>query len=223
MSDTQKIERRYVPTELRFDDQGRVEGYAAVFEAWSVDLGGFRERIRPGAFRETIVTDDIRALFNHDVNYVLGRNRAGTLELAEDSQGLQFRVHPPATTWANDLRVTIERGDVNQASFGFDTVKDDWQLAEGLRKRELIAVRLYDVSPVTFPAYPQTAVNVRSLMNEFFARLGAANDPGLVQYTIDQLETMLPAEDGREVDAAMAEARVRLAMLRRRLAVVKLK
>lgn len=161
------IERRnFVVTELRAitDDKGlrHITGYAAVFNTLSEDLGWFREKIDPGAFSETIKTDDIRALWNHDSNYPLGRNKSGTLTLSEDDHGLKIDVTPPDTQWARDLMTSIERGDVDQMSFGFETLSDKWETVDKEEIRTLIKVRLYDVSPVTFPAYPDTTVALRS-------------------------------------------------------------
>jgi uncharacterized protein len=145
-----------------------IRGHAAVFNQLSEDLGGFREQIAPGAFAEAIAADDVRALWNHNADYVLGRNRSGTLVLAEDVRGLAIEIDPPDTQWARDLLVSMERGDVNQMSFGFslrpngqDWAKDD----AGQVIRTLKRVRLFDVSPVTYPAYPQTDVAVRELRN----------------------------------------------------------
>ena len=162
------IERRaFAMVELRVEgaDDGpkRVVGHAAVFDSLSEDLGGFRERVARGAFAATIATDDIRALFNHDPNQVLGRNRAGTLKLAEDETGLAIAITPPDTQVGRDLLVSIERGDVSQMSFGFQTLSDEWVMEAGDEVRTLKAVRLFDVSPVTFPAYPQTDVALRAL------------------------------------------------------------
>lgn len=138
------------------------EGYAALFNSWSRDLGGFRERIAPGAFAKALTTDDVRALLNHDKNYVLGRNRAGTLVLTEDERGLRFEVTAPNTGWARDLAESVKRGDINQCSFGFQTVRDDWRTTEGIDERTLLEVRLFDVSIVTYPAYEATRADVRS-------------------------------------------------------------
>jgi HK97 family phage prohead protease len=164
-----KIERRSVTMkELRIDtgqDNRQIIGYASVFDSWSEELGGifpFREKVLPGAFADTIVHDDIRALFNHDPNYVLGRNKSGTLELAEDGKGLLVKITPPETQWANDLLVSIERGDITQMSFGFIVLEEIWQESGGADIRELLKVKLFDVSPVTFPAYSQTECNIRS-------------------------------------------------------------
>ena len=95
-----------------------IEGHAAVFDSLSVELWGFFEEIAPGAFADSIEAgDDVRALFNHDPNYVLGRSRNGTLRLAEDEVGLRVEFEPPDTQQARDVVTLIERGDVNQMSF----------------------------------------------------------------------------------------------------------
>jgi len=126
-------------------------------------MWGYREKIRAGAFAETLGKDDIRALFNHDPNYVLGRNRAGTLTLSEDEKGLRIESTPPDTQWARDLIVSIKRRDIDQMSFAFVTLKDEWDEEDPQNVvRTLVKVRLYDVSPVTFPAYPATDVAVKS-------------------------------------------------------------
>lgn len=143
-----------------------IEGHAAVFDSWSETLGGifpFKEKVRKGAFAESIGRDDIRALFNHDPNYVLGRNRAGTLELEEDDVGLRVRITPPDTSWARDITTSIRRGDISQMSIGFVVEDDEWSSKDGIDTRELKKVRLFDVSPVTFPAYTATDVGVRAM------------------------------------------------------------
>lgn len=165
------IERRTfimdaVKVERRDNAPPILKGHAAVFGQLSEDLGGYRESIQKGAFAEAIEKDDIRALWNHNPDHVLGRNRAGTLVLAEDSRGLSIEITPPDTQMARDLLVSIERGDVNQMSFAFspkpggqDWAKDD----SGQVVRTLKAVRLYDVSPVTYPAYVQTDIGLREM------------------------------------------------------------
>jgi len=176
------IERRYLPAcELRAKSAGglTITGHAAVFDKLSDEIYGFRERIAPGAFAETIEKDDIRALWNHDANFVLGRNKAGTLKLAEDDIGLAIEAELPDTTFARDLMKSIERGDVSQMSFGFVTPPsgDDWRMENGQVIRTLNKVQLFDVSPVTYPAYPQTDVSARSLFAERIKALSAATQP----------------------------------------------
>ena len=159
-----ELERRCLPTsELRIgieNNQPKITGYAAVFNTWA-DIGGwFRESIRPGAFAKTIKEADVRALLNHNENYVLGRNKAGTLKLREDAKGLAVEIDPVDATWANDLMKSMRRGDVNQMSFGFTVNKEELDAAKD--ERTLVDVTLFDVSVVTYPAYPTTSAQVRS-------------------------------------------------------------
>lgn len=197
--------RSFDVTELRVADDGAggqvLTGHAAVFNQLSVDLGGFREKIEPGAFADSLLADDIRALWNHDSNLVLGRNRAGTLQLAEDERGLAVKITPPPAQWARDAMVTIGRGDVSQMSFMFDTITDSWQIVEGENIRTLHKVRAWEVSPVTFPAYPQTEIGLRAapgLMGgviEDLARLVVRREHGLT-VTDAELDRMRRAVTG---------------------------
>ena len=167
-------ERRMLvgPLEVRADgDKGKVlEGYAAVFNQ-DTQIGGlswgFMESIAAGAFTRTIRDDDIRALFNHDENKVLGRNKGTneSLELEEDGTGLRVTIRPPDTTDARDVVTLVERGDVDGMSFSFLTRKQEWAepTTKGeLPKRTLLDVQLFDVGPVVFPAYPQTSIKARN-------------------------------------------------------------
>lgn len=140
-----------------------IRGHAAVFDQLSQDLGGFRERIAPGAFAKSITSQDVRALWNHNSDYVLGRRGAGTLRLQEDSKGLAIEIDPPDTQWAKDLQVSMQRGDINQMSFGFFTRNDKWSKVDGEWVRTLLEVEVVEVSPVTFPAYLGTDVSARTL------------------------------------------------------------
>ena len=170
-----EVERRYIPvSDLKVErrsgdnEKPKISGYAAVFGKWSEDLGGFREKIAKGAFTKALKASDPRALFNHDSNYVLGRKSAGTLDLKEDNKGLFMEIDPPDTQFARDLMVSIERGDITQQSFGFYLSPDGEKWAEdkktGAVTRTITEVEeLLDVSPVTFPAYPDTTVALRSL------------------------------------------------------------
>lgn len=162
-----EVERRYfacdhIAVEKRDEHAGKIVGHAAVFNSLSEPLWGFREKIAPGAFAATIQSDDVRALFNHDSNFILGRNRSGTLKLSEDERGLLVEITPPDTQFARDLMISIERGDINQMSFGFLVKKESWEnVDEANAIRTLQEVKLFDVSPVVFPAYTQTDVSVR--------------------------------------------------------------
>lgn len=164
------IERRFLAldglaVEQRDDGVRRIVGHAAIFNSLSEDLGGFREKIAPGAFAEAIGRDDVRALWNHDANFVLGRVRAGTLTMREDERGLAVEIDPPDTQWARDLLVSMARGDVTQMSFGFRVERggQTWEKTDTGSVRTITRASLFDVSPVTYPAYTDTDVAVRSL------------------------------------------------------------
>lgn len=144
-------------------DAPMIVGYAAVFNELSDDLGGFRERIAPGAFAKSL-GNDVRALFNHDTNFVLGRTTTRTLRLSEDERGLAIEIDPPPTTFARDMLAGMRRGDISQMSFGFRVLPggDIWDNIDGEIVRTLTNVDLFDVSVVAIPAYPQTTAEVRA-------------------------------------------------------------
>jgi HK97 family phage prohead protease len=161
---TPASERRDFAAELELrvragmDSPGRLIGHAAIFDAVA-DLGRYREKIARGAFKDSIAKDDIRALINHDPQYLLGRNKSKTLSLSEDTEGLRVEIDLPNTSAARNLVESIKRGDVSQMSFGFTAIDDSWEKdSAGATVRTLRKVKLYDVSPVTFPAYPQTDI-----------------------------------------------------------------
>ena len=155
------------------DQPPRIEGYAATFNSFSEEMWGFREIIEPGFF-DDVLENDTRALFNHNRDYVLGRNGNGTLKVSQDKKGLRVDITPPDTQLIRELVLEpMRRGDINQMSFAF-TLKpngDDWreeddgQLVRVLKKGG--ALHLYDVSVVTEPAYPETSAHVRSKVQEY--------------------------------------------------------
>lgn len=158
------LERRMTTGEVEARAKGSniyVEGYASVFEKRSGNLGGFVEVVKPTAFNKTIQEADVRALWNHDPQYVLGRSGAGTLELSIDQNGLYYRSLLPNTSYAKDLAELLERRDVRESSFTFFKVQDEWGYdPTGNAQRSLIEVGLIDVAPVTFPAYPDATSGV---------------------------------------------------------------
>lgn len=164
-----KRELRIVQNKIEVREDGdtrKIVGYAARFNELSEEMWGFKEKIAPGAFKNALLNSDTRALFNHDPNYVLGRISAGTLRLQEDDKGLWYEIIPPDTQWARDLLNSIERGDVKESSFGFNIVAggDEWDESGDIPIRTITEVeRLYDISPVTFPAYPTTSTGLRGL------------------------------------------------------------
>lgn len=151
------------PIDVRAGDTVQtVAGYAAVFNSVT-DIGGyFREQIAPGAF-DAALSADIRALFNHDTAHVLGRSTAGTLRLASDERGLAVEIDMPDTSTARDLVTSMKRGDISGMSFGFAVTKQSWDESGDTPLRTIEAVDLFEVSIVTFPAYADTEVAVRSL------------------------------------------------------------
>ncbi len=206
-----KLERRaFDVTELEVrsgdGESKKIIGYAARFNKLSVPMWGFREQIAPGAFADSIQKDDIRALWNHDSSYVLGRNKAGTLKLDEDDKGLRIEITPPETQWAQDLMESIRRKDVNQMSFGFNTEVDEWDSADKKNViRTLKKVSLFDVSPVTYPAYPQTSVGVRTaeqVYEDFLSTEADQDDPSAESRTDD---ADIPADESRTDDSANIE------------------
>jgi HK97 family phage prohead protease len=190
-------ERRFFASEVRMEKReedsslGVIEGYAAKFNS-ETTIGvfwQFREKILPGAFDE-VLQDDIRALFNHDPNQILARSNKGqgTLTLSVDDIGLKYSFVTPDRSYARDLQDAIEKGDVSQSSFGFKIKEQRWIEREGeLELREIVKFeKLFDVSPVTYPAYTDTEVAKRSLDSEKEIRNQNVNQPEEVRGNNDK-------------------------------------
>ena len=164
---TYVVERRTTTAtvELRAEGGKRTAfGHAAVFGKLSQNLGGFVERVAPGAFTKTIEEQDVRALFNHHEDHVLGRANAGTLRMVEDDDGLSYEIDLPDTTIGRDVATLLARGDVSGSSFGFRVIDEEWgETEQGFPLRTLKQVSLRDVGPVTFPAYTDSKAALRSL------------------------------------------------------------
>lgn len=189
-------------------------GYAAVFNTLSQVIWGFREQIAPGAFAASIEDgDDVRALWNHDSAFVLGRTKAGTLALTEDAHGLRVEITPPETPLVQSFVASVQRGDVSQMSFGFRVLEDEWdEDDEGQEIRTLKKVKLYEVSPVTFPAYTATEITARSeeLLGDKPERPAKSEDAPTAE---EESDGQAPAEIEREdVLQAQAEERTRMEM-----------
>ncbi len=210
--------------ESRAKDTGEptIYGHGATFDSLTVIhdwFGSYGERVARGAFTKTLADGaDVRCLWNHDPNYVLGRTKSGTLALSEDDVGLAYEATPPDTQWARDLQTTMKRGDVTGSSFGFRVVKDKWttvldpdgdQKTDMIDCRTLLELQLFDVSPVTFPAYEASDSAVRATLAgagfdfDILARVMFRKDHGLAltkhdndQYRalLDHLRRYLPAE-----------------------------
>lgn len=163
-------EVRVAPSDLecRANEDGSwtLVGMASVFDSQSEDLGGFREVISRGAFRKVLKREglDVLALWNHDSQLILGRTTSGTLQLRETPQGLEYQVTVAPTTYGNDLKVLMERGDVHASSFAFrvDSTGQQWEhQPDGTLLRTITEFSdLTDVSPVSVPAYSATSATV---------------------------------------------------------------
>lgn len=224
-------ERRLAPTELEVRENTKggktLTGYAAVFNRYSQDLGGFVEQVLPGAFAKTIQENDIRGLHNHDKSLILGRNRSQTLRLAEDSTGLHYEVDLPKTTAARDLSELVERGDVTGSSFSFETVGpdgDDWSMTDqDYPLRSLLQVRLFDVGPVTYPAYLSTEENdVKVALRSLATHLDTDNFDDLLvaaesRSLTDFMKSTADDEARERPEQTSTDAESRLALARRRL------
>lgn len=225
------IETRVFPfgeVEVRKDGDKRptIRGHAAVFNKKSENLGGFREVIQPGAFAK-VLDNDVRALWNHNPDNVLGRSKAGTLKLSEDAKGLAVEIDPPDSA-VREIEA-IKRGDVDHMSFAFIVGEDKEEKSNGEVLRTIISVKeLRDVSPVTYPAYRQTDVAVRSLLGDAGLTMEAMGrllsradrklaidpeDAAVLKRTIEALGNLVPTEPEPEVGHALESVlrRLRLA------------
>ena len=165
--------------EVRQEDEKphSVSWYAALFDSLSDDLGGFRERIGRRAFTKSLQEREVRALINHDPNMILGRTSKDTLKVHVDLRGLRAESSIPETSYASDLIVNIENGNIGGGSFMFATQRESWDMEE-IEEQEILVrtiheARLYDVSLVTFPAYPATegTTALRSVAEEWRQKL----------------------------------------------------
>ena len=160
-------EFRLLNDNINVDDNNKIiEGYAAIFNSYSEDLGGFVETIDKGAFDGVIVISDVFALLNHDDDRgILARSKKGngTLSLSIDENGLKYSFQTPNTTLGNDVYEMIKRGDITASSFAFTVASDEWvKNSDGTYTRTIKKVeKLFDVSPVYTPAYSATSVDCK--------------------------------------------------------------
>lgn len=202
-----------------------LEGYAAIFDKF-IQIGpkeyGFKEVVRAGAFKKTIQEADIIGSFNHSEDYVLARNKSGTLRLNEDSKGLHYEMDLGQQSYARDLRESIERGDVKGNSFRFRRIKELWNKERN--ERELLEIMLRDVGPVTFPAYDGTKLSLRSeseehmeididalwgliLRSEYGGGALPENEIEFLRCTIDKLNRYLPHDEPDKIHSVPVSAR----------------
>lgn len=168
METTEKRNLKTNQVEIREDEGGQrvLTGYAVKWEMKSVPMGyfqRFKEQFKRGAFTESLTNDDQKALWSHDTSKVLGRTKNGTLRLFEDDLGLRFELDLPDTTLGDDAYKSIKRGDVDGVSFGFSMLKQEWDEADPDNVvRTVTKAKLLEISPVAFPAYPDSQVAARS-------------------------------------------------------------
>ena len=149
------------------DGKRTVGGYVNKFDQLSEDLGDFREKVRKGAFARSLKEQPVLAFWNHNSDIVLGNTENKTLRAFEDDIGLGFELDLPDTTAGIDAGKLIERGDVSGVSFGFRTLKEEWDETDKNNPiRTLVDVQLYEISPTAIPAYPQSVVSARSILDE---------------------------------------------------------
>jgi uncharacterized protein len=195
--------RNFTLGELRVsqkeDGLGTLHGVPGIpYLSWSEDLGGFLERIMPSAVENALGKYDVVCCRDHETHLVLGRESAGNLQLEHTETGLNYHVDLPDTSYAKDLLVSVGRGDVRGSSFIFRVLKDGWFSAEdGLDRREVYEMELYELGPVTMPAYPQTSLLLRSLDGLDYRALSVAitraRTGALEQHHIDVITSAIEA------------------------------
>jgi HK97 family phage prohead protease len=158
-------ERRFYtePMEYRKEgDEEFFEGYAALFNR-AADLGWFSEEIDASAF-DDVLDNDVRGLFNHDPDVILGRNKSGTMTLTKDEKGMRYKIrYNPNDPDHVRVMEKVKRGDISQSSFAFSIKDAVWETKNEKDHRKILKLsRWYDVAPVTYPAYPDTTVAARS-------------------------------------------------------------
>jgi HK97 family phage prohead protease len=158
--------------ELRMDEERgpQITGLGVLYGRYSADLGGFVEVVLPGSGTKTIMEQDIRGLFNHDPNNLLGRKNAGTLRLTTEERGIRYSISAPNTQVGNDVVELVKRGDIPGSSFGFNLVNErsaTWaKSSRGYPVRQIHEFIMRDIGPVTFPAYGSTEPALRMLAEE---------------------------------------------------------
>lgn len=219
------LELRHIPrpVEFRASDSGLgvLTGYAAVFNRYSQNLGGFVEQVGPGAFTKSLSDGvPVFARFNHENNFLLGTTEAETLRLFVDGTGLGYEVDLPDTTTGRDVKTLAERGDLRYSSFAFRTLTDDWGFTpEGFPLRTLLGVQLVDVAPVTNPAYRDTTTGLRSLATHLHIGIDRVKEAA----EKDELRSLLTNKDsgahgdGERRDGGQVANHPPIALLRRRL------
>jgi uncharacterized protein len=176
-----RMESARVSSRAAENSPGVIEGYAALFNEETVIGSWFRERILPGAFKDSLANDDIRVAFNHSPNAILGRTSAKTARLSEDEQGLRYEADAPDTQAGRDTVTSIKRGDITGSSFQFEVENDadeEWDFSQTkqgkLPLRTIKRAKLWEGGPVAWPAYEKTTVSARAMAHIEEARAAVA-------------------------------------------------
>lgn len=199
------LERRHIarPVEYRAakTGPGMLFGYAAVFNRYSQNLGGFVEQVANVAFNKSLADGNpVIARYNHDDNYLLGTTEAETLRISVDDIGLPYEVDLPETSAGKDTAILSQRGDLRYSSFAFHTIEDEWGLTEqGFPLRTLLQVHLVDVAPVNSPAYLDSSAGMRSLASRLEIEVDVVEHA-----TTSELRSLLT---GEHIDIPAVEAR----------------
>ena len=232
-----KLETRIRPVDFEIrelEDGGlHFEGYAAVFNSRSEDLGGFTEVVAPGAFKRSLQSrNDVKLLFDHNPANVLASTRAGTMTLTEDARGLKVVASLAPTTLGRDISVLIKRGDIDSMSFGFSVIRDSWN--DNGTERTLNSVRIMEASIVSWPAYKGTAGTVSVRGSDRIAKRAdvdadqladalmkleegadmSADEVNLLSQVIDKLK---PQDDSVDAEAPQADEFDGLALKKKKL------
>lgn len=163
IAETRGLDDSTVQLETKENGDHVLSGYALEWNKQSHLIENrFKEQFAPGAFTDSLKSADVRALFSHDVTRVLGRTKNNTLRLEEDSVGLRFEIDLPNTTLGSDTHKSVLRGDIDGVSFGFLPVTQSWDDSGETVIRTIHSADLLEISPVAFPAYPDSMVSARS-------------------------------------------------------------
>lgn len=181
---SKEVEKRFITggLEIRKNDDGTesrtIEGYGVVFDSYSHDLGWFRERVNRSAFENVDMTDVV-ATFNHDFNQIMART-TNTLSLTIDDKGVKYSFEAPKTTAGNDLLENVKNGNIRGSSFMFTVGEDRWTFKKStdeVDEREILKVdKLYELGPVTMPAYPETTTSAKRSYDEAFNSVKAKDN-----------------------------------------------
>ena len=183
-----------------------ITGRPAVYNSLSQDLGGFKEVLLPGCFDDSLSDQELYAAWNHDDSQIIGRVSAGTLEVDSDRIGLTMRCTLPNSPLGQNVYESIRRGDVKQMSFGMVVIEDRWDIAsdnsgqQRFERRSISKANLFEVSPVTSPAYTASSVSARSLFPD-----------GQPTSRVERVEVSVEVD---ERSLALAKARLELAKRR---------